>query len=745
MKRKNLLFKSLLVAAGLFVGVNTSWADKEYTTLYSNDYEDATKISDILSGDYKDCQITDGTNHYLKVRENARNGGSKTMTFPAYTTTDYQEYIISFKAGFYTSNNKGSSFRLRNGNTDLASFTWTGWSGNVVTYNIGSTAQNETLESVYQNSSTRASDTNNSITKWYTFTITGSQDNNNVTLTVNDGTNDVISNSVISGSYVAITSLYFTLGNAHAEIGFDDMILKAYSENEVVPNPTAAVTAVNGNNRTVTMSLGMGSKAGTVIKYYTAYTGEGNATDLTAVTPTDLATYSTPFVTAATTIYYYAESTSGAKSDVQSIATGAGTSIALNAPTHTITGYNPETGVHTVTLSSNQTSVLFSPVASIYYSINDGAETLYSDAISVAEGDKLSFYAKADNYDNSITVTKTAQAPSLAPQLWTESYTGYAGLSLGDVATTINTTDYAYILNGETLVSTNLVFANNSGNLTLRTGGILGSNTTHYAILNLKAGDQVIITGARNQNTDFNINEANGMTKDEWNTVENTSYVYNVTASGAVRFETPRYCLLSSIMVKRALETRGATVGETGYATFAADVALDLSTLTEGFTAYFASSASNGKVMMTKAVDEKIAAGEGLFIQGTGAFTITETREATADVDNYLVGGDGVENGVVKEDGFDKYVLGEDGESVSFFLINEIPATVAIDKAYLQVTSSTVLGARLNIVFGGETTGISSMMSSENTADSYFNLSGQRVAAPQKGLYIVNGKKVIIK
>ena len=30
-------------------------------------------------------------------------------------------------------------------------------------------------------------------------------------------------------------------------------------------------------------------------------------------------------------------------------------------------------------------------------------------------------------------------------------------------------------------------------------------------------------------------------------------------------------------------------------------------------------------------------------------------------------------------------------------------------------------------------------------ADTYFNLNGQRLSAPQKGINIVNGKKVIIK
>ena len=51
----------------------------------------------------------------------------------------------------------------------------------------------------------------------------------------------------------------------------------------------------------------------------------------------------------------------------------------------------------------------------------------------------------------------------------------------------------------------------------------------------------------------------------------------------------------------------------------------------------------------------------------------------------------------------------------------------------------------LGINNDSETTGIQSVNSGQLTVDSYFNLAGQRVVQPTKGLYIVNGKKVVIK
>ena len=55
--------------------------------------------------------------------------------------------------------------------------------------------------------------------------------------------------------------------------------------------------------------------------------------------------------------------------------------------------------------------------------------------------------------------------------------------------------------------------------------------------------------------------------------------------------------------------------------------------------------------------------------------------------------------------------------------------------------------ARENVIFdfGGDVTGIQAMETSKVNNNIYYNLSGQRVQNPSRGMYIVNGKKVIIK
>ena len=76
-----------------------------------------------------------------------------------------------------------------------------------------------------------------------------------------------------------------------------------------------------------------------------------------------------------------------------------------------------------------------------------------------------------------------------------------------------------------------------------------------------------------------------------------------------------------------------------------------------------------------------------------------------------------------------------------------LPANIKGFRAYFQLKGDAVNAASFNLDLGeGETTGISSMHNSECIMhNEYFDLQGRRVAQPSKGLYIQNGKKLIIK
>jgi hypothetical protein len=112
--------------------------------------------------------------------------------------------------------------------------------------------------------------------------------------------------------------------------------------------------------------------------------------------------------------------------------------------------------------------------------------------------------------------------------------------------------------------------------------------------------------------------------------------------------------------------------------------------------------------------------------------------EVTADwADNSLE----VSWGNVKGDGATIYALGKKNDVVGFILVKN-GTTIPSGRAYLNIAG----GAREFIGFGDEdATGIDAVKQSAKADNLYFNLAGQRVAQPTKGLYIVNGKKVIVK
>ena len=78
-------------------------------------------------------------------------------------------------------------------------------------------------------------------------------------------------------------------------------------------------------------------------------------------------------------------------------------------------------------------------------------------------------------------------------------------------------------------------------------------------------------------------------------------------------------------------------------------------------------------------------------------------------------------------------------------------------RGYFTFTTSSgiALAREITMDFGDDeqtTTYIDNIMmededgeSSENTVQGIFNLAGQRLSAPQKGVNIINGKKVVIK
>lgn len=178
------------------------------------------------------------------------------------------------------------------------------------------------------------------------------------------------------------------------------------------------------------------------------------------------------------------------------------------------------------------------------------------------------------------------------------------------------------------------------------------------------------------------------------------------------------------------------------YVTFNSDEKLDF-TGQSTITAYTAEVAEN--IVTLSKVTEAVPENTGLLLRGEtpGVSSNIEVAESANTPTNDFIaitteGGEYVKSG---------YVLATVDGVQGFYRANTSSGTfVSKGKAYLP---AAVDAARLTMVFddeeGGELTGISLNKREATASDRYFNLSGQRVAQPTKGLYIVNGKKVIVK
>lgn len=172
-------------------------------------------------------------------------------------------------------------------------------------------------------------------------------------------------------------------------------------------------------------------------------------------------------------------------------------------------------------------------------------------------------------------------------------------------------------------------------------------------------------------------------------------------------------------------------------ATFSSDYDLDFSSVT-GLKAYIVTGEDDGYAVLSK-VTGTVAAGTGLIIYGETT-DIPVTINGSTPQGNKLVGV--LSNTSVS--GAGKYVLTEKNGVALFGETSAAEATVPAGHAYLNLGASART-RQVIIKVGDDTTGISDIQA-ENGEQVIYNLRGQRVEKPTRGgIYIVNGKKVIIK
>ena len=183
------------------------------------------------------------------------------------------------------------------------------------------------------------------------------------------------------------------------------------------------------------------------------------------------------------------------------------------------------------------------------------------------------------------------------------------------------------------------------------------------------------------------------------------------------------------------------SISSVGMATYYTDCALDFTSF-DNMWAYTAS-LSGDAITFTRINAVPAETGVLLYNPNGGAATnvvpVAEQPETVSD--NKFVG---TLDGIAALTGDNYYILNNGSNGLGFYKVNANGSEVGVHRAYLDATGAS---SRAFIGFADNgTTGIESLQgnSSEQRMEVY-NLQGVRVQQPTKGLYIMNGKKVIFK
>ncbi|MCR5139420.1 MAG: hypothetical protein K6B45_04570 [Bacteroidaceae bacterium] len=187
-------------------------------------------------------------------------------------------------------------------------------------------------------------------------------------------------------------------------------------------------------------------------------------------------------------------------------------------------------------------------------------------------------------------------------------------------------------------------------------------------------------------------------------------------------------------LVKATPESVDITIADNKYATFVApfDVAVPA-----GVTASKVMGVTDENELKLEAVETTIPANTPVLLYSESGVNTTvegvnEALEATYT--------NGLLTGVYAdtEAPVGTYVLQKHGNSVAFYLVADVKPTVGAGRCYLTAPAA---GEAPVLRIGG-TTNIANVENIEADAVIY-DLQGRRVDAPAKGIYVVNGKKVI--
>lgn len=305
------------------------------------------------------------------------------------------------------------------------------------------------------------------------------------------------------------------------------------------------------------------------------------------------------------------------------------------------------------------------------------------------------------------------------------------------------TKDNIYYGSGVTQISDSYIDLKGIGNTSTGAGTVQFKIPANKAVgLLIKAtasnGRQSVLTDGTNTLQDFNASNGSKDVTVSLSASENERTLYFYCTS-----YTDNYGRINYIHV---YTQQSVSIGSTGWATLYTPCALDFSRVS-GLKAYTATCNEN-TVTLTEV--SNVPAGTGIILKGTPNTNYDiPVAGSSSTAKGHLTGAffTPTAYNAFTDPAYIIYALVpvNAGANVQFNPVTS--GEIAAGKAFLKISDgASSLARSLNVVFADETNSIKTVNDAQSVVDNaYYTLNGQRVAKPSKGLYIVNGKKVIIK
>lgn len=577
-----------------------------------------------------------------------------------------------------------------------------------------------------------------------------------------DGKNVNVDDQIQSGKEYTVST---TGKTTHLDLYFEaydcihSITIKTTVDKEEVDKPTISVVGVNGMERTVAITANKGNLGSTPEIYYTT----NNETPAKASTK-----YTKPFsISSTTTVKAIAYISDEVVSDVESNEVAAGTELSLATPVASITKMG-EGFARTYNVVCNNKDVLLTPTAKLTYDFTPSGEGKATSGVecngtitATAAGTYV-VTASAEGYtstsvmiDNTkeYELTKTIDFTTLKAEDLSANWKKKAeGVSLpgnkknqwpakyGNVVAD----QYFYDFSAESASATDVVAGlnieiNKNGKApVLFTGfGMM------YPIYQMNAeGDDN--TGKKVPITDGKLSIAEGTAEQVgvYTYINNYGKGGTKTAVVAGDKEFPLYRfsdMLTKVEIYSPKITETVSVSEAGFATYATtnNVVVPEDENVKVMTVKVNTAGTAIELNKVKA-GTVIPAKTGILVKaakGDYNFAVTSKEGAKLENNNLVAATTDVTSNDNKY-----FALTKIGDKVGFALVAN-GVVIPAGKAYLEVTKST--GAKF---FGldGEATGINSVKTAKADG-AYYTLEGVKTTKPVKGLYIHNGKKIVVK